>query len=111
MTPSRALLNNINKLKECFAATTAALAPYPVVPIGSKKKNENSKTFGKGFLAILISLAVMLVTLAICITIKTVKNQKLQKTKEYNESPGTIIEVARYQALLDETNYLNNQYK
>lgn len=76
----------------------------------SKKKNENSKTFGKGFLAILISLAVMLVTLAICITIKTVKNQKLQKTKEYNESPGTIMEVARYQALLDETNYLNNQY-
>ena len=43
MTPSRALFNSINKLKECFAATTAALAPYPVVPIGSKKKNEKTK--------------------------------------------------------------------
>ena len=43
MTPSRALLNSINKLKECFAATTAALAPYPVVLIGSKKKNEKTK--------------------------------------------------------------------
>lgn len=43
MTPSRALLNSINKLKECFAATTAALAPYPVTPIGSKKKNEKTK--------------------------------------------------------------------
>ena len=43
MTPSRALVNSINTLKECLATTNAALAPYPVVPIGSKKKNEKTK--------------------------------------------------------------------
>ena len=43
MTPSRALLDSIKKLKECFAATTAALAPYPITAIGSKKKNEKTK--------------------------------------------------------------------
>jgi len=51
MTPSRALLNSINKLKECFAATTAALAPYPVTGVQGKKRtwhivkhNENCYT-------------------------------------------------------------------
>jgi hypothetical protein len=43
MTPSRALLNSINKLKECFAATTAAMAPYPTAIIGNKKKYEKTK--------------------------------------------------------------------
>ena len=41
MTPSKSLLDSITRLKECvsgFAFTTAALAPYPVGVIGSKKR-------------------------------------------------------------------------
>ena len=38
MTPSRALLASINKLRECFGATTAALAPYPVTPVDKPGK-------------------------------------------------------------------------
>ncbi len=53
-----------------------------------KKKETEGGGVGKGFLAILISLAVMLVGLAVCITVRTLKKQELQKLKEYNESSG-----------------------
>ena len=33
-----ALFDSINKLRECFDATTAALAPYPVGAISKKRK-------------------------------------------------------------------------
>jgi hypothetical protein len=75
-----------------------------------KKKETEGGGVGKGFLAILISLAVMLVGLAVCITVRTLKKQELQKLKEYNESPATIMEVARYDVLLEQTSYLSNQY-
>ena len=75
-----------------------------------KKKETDGGGVGKGFLAILISLAVMLVGLAICITVRTLKKQELSKLKEYNESPATIMDVARYDVLLSQTSYLNNQY-
>ena len=52
----------------------------------------------------------MLVGLAVCITVRTLKKQELQKLKEYNESPATIMEVARYDVLLEQTSYLSNQY-
>ena len=75
-----------------------------------KKKNTEAAGIGKGFLAILITLAVMLVGFAVCITIRTLKKQELQKLKDYNESPATIMEVARYDVLMEETAYLMNQY-
>lgn len=75
-----------------------------------KKKEQGQGGVGKGFLAILISLAVMLVGLAVCITVRTFKKQELEKLEEYNESPTTIMEVARYDVLLAQTSYLNNQY-
>ena len=52
----------------------------------------------------------MLVGLAVCITVRTLKKQELQKLKEYNESPATIMEVAPYDVLLEQTSYLSNQY-
>ena len=76
---------------------------------GRKRETEGGGV-GKGFLAILISLAVMLVGLAVCITVRTLKKQELQKLKDYNESPATIMEVARYDVLMHETSYLMNQY-
>ena len=75
-----------------------------------KKKEQSQGDAGKGFLAILISLAVMLVGLAVCITVRTLKKQELQKLKDYNESPATLMEVARYDILMEETSYLMTQY-
>lgn len=44
MTHSKTLLDSIRRLRECFASTTAALAPYPVTAIEvKKKKNEKTK--------------------------------------------------------------------
>lgn len=40
MTPSKVLLEKLNKLKECLVGTTAALAPYPVEPVTGKKRKK-----------------------------------------------------------------------
>ena len=41
----KTLIPMLKKFNECMAATTAALAPYPVtaIPVGKKKKDDKTK--------------------------------------------------------------------
>lgn len=75
-----------------------------------KKKDKQGTVFGKGMIAIFVSLAVMLIGLAVCITIRTLKKRELQEMKDYNESPITLMEVARYDVLLERNAFLSAQY-
>lgn len=75
-----------------------------------KKKDKQGAGFGKGMIAIFVSLAVMLIGLAISITFRTVKKRELQEMKDYNESPTTLMEVARYDVLLERNSFLAAQY-
>lgn len=47
MDSIKQLITKINELDECVSATTAALAPYPVMPVGTvvtkKKKDDREK--------------------------------------------------------------------
>lgn len=77
---------------------------------GKKKVNKKEKGLGKGILAITISLAVMLIAVFVSMTIRKVKENRLNELTDYNDSPNVIMEVARYSVLLQETTYLTNQY-
>ena len=42
MKHTKVLLNSINKLRECFASTTASLAPYPTTGVQGKKRTRKA---------------------------------------------------------------------
>ncbi len=63
-----------------------------------------------GFVAIGVSLAVMLIGLGAAYTMKLIKKNELEKIKEYNENPITMMDVARYDVLLQRNSFLLAQY-
>lgn len=75
-----------------------------------RKKDKQRAGIGKGLIAIFISLAVMLIGFAVSVTIRTAKNRELSALKEYNESPLTMMEVAKYDVLLSRNAFLGAQY-
>lgn len=75
-----------------------------------KTKKENSGVNLKSFIGIGVTLAVMLVILAVCATMRMSKKRELKKLTDYNENPMTIMDVARYDALLERNSFLVAQY-
>ncbi len=75
-----------------------------------RKKEKREGGFGKEIIPVFVSLAVMLIGFAVCATIRVMKNRELKSIKDYNESPATLMEVARYDELLARNAFLAAQY-
>ncbi len=93
-----------------ITSKSASKATSKTTPKPAVKPAAKSKGLGKGILAIMISLTVMLIAVFVSMTIRKVKENRLNELTDYNDSPNVIMEVARYSVLLQETTYLTNQY-
>lgn len=84
---------------------------YSIYSSNAKKdKNKKSIVATKNIIAIAITCAVMLLGLGASIAVKTIKKNELSKLTDFNESLDTIMNVAKYDALVQRNGFLESQY-
>lgn len=75
-----------------------------------KAKKEESGVNIKSFIGIGVTLLVMILALAVCAFIRIGKKKELKKLTDYNNDPAIMMEVARYEVLLERNSFLMAQY-